>query len=51
MGRKEYFGLKGEKKAEIDENQEPDACYKDGILIVSFPRAKHQGVKRISIRK
>lgn len=36
---------------EIDENQEPDACYKDGILIVSFPKAKHQGIKRIPIRK
>lgn len=36
---------------EIDENQEPDACYKDGILIVTFPRSKHQGIKRISIRK
>ncbi|MDR2539413.1 MAG: Hsp20/alpha crystallin family protein [Chlamydiales bacterium] len=36
---------------EIDENQEPDACYKDGVLVLTFPRAKDPGIKRISIRK
>lgn len=36
---------------EIDENQEPDASYKDGILVITFPRAKDLGIKRISIRK
>jgi HSP20 family protein len=36
---------------QVDENQEPEASYKDGILKISFPKAKTSEAKRINIKK
>jgi HSP20 family protein len=35
---------------QIDENKEPDATYKDGILKINFQKAKSSEAKRITIK-
>lgn len=35
----------------IDENQQPKACYKDGVLCITFNKAKQNIAKRIQIQK
>lgn len=35
---------------QIDENQEPEASYKDGVLKISFHKAKTSETKRITIK-
>lgn len=35
---------------QVDENKEPEASYKDGVLKISFPKAKNSEAKRINIK-
>lgn len=36
---------------QVDESQEPEATYKDGVLKISFKKAKTSEAKRINIKK